>query len=696
MHVMSQKLAPYTLTMWNEHGQVMLSINTMTTSFYDTGVRLAAKAQMAAFKRAGHEPPSVCALDAPIRDSPGVRAAWNDWFARRNGLELLQFEVDNIEMVTTESTMPKMEALCGRLKQLGLDSGHLGFDIEFYAPMQKNVHNYPISVITVCTSSAARVQLCGIFQLEPPQQWTAKCDAKTGDITTGVLPQCLADLLSSCKLVGNNIKSDGTLLAKYYPGMQGLDLADLGDLAQQKLHKKKWSLEALVRHPKVLGQHLDKSIATDQTLPNASKRQTGATSAWHRPLSHDQLRYAANDGYASAEVYFKLSGLDASASVPDDNDAGNDDTSTGSVDLEESPHADMLAIASKLLKQFNGMLPLTADEDNGEENEDNEENEENQAASEFAEWPVNDAIKYLIESLAKEYASSAQVEPLIFPAFLSSEQRSQVHTFAEAHVGIASKTIDGTLGVYHGKCVVLSKCNGAAGPEDIAGIQEPKTREQFPVDPNWHKNPFKGDGRHWLALWLSMGTVQMGAIFTFFLNLSSQGMFVECPERRKAVEDHLVALGKTRESLKFVPRRYFRRMGKFTSPCPEDIIFNMAQVYELMKRIKDPETGTPFLKYNHATIYKNCMRYLQAGYHSPPPGLDVYGVIGHYKTGLEKLRCLSRSTSPGEGYHVHAGGVAKSPGEKALTLTRALTHASPSLCMQGGWTSISRSAALGL
>jgi len=96
-----------------------------------------------------------------------------------------------------------------------------------------------------------------------------------------------------------------------------------------------------------------------------------------------------------------------------------------------------------------------------------------------------------------------------------------------------------------------------------------------------------------------MGTVASGPIFSFFYVMTSNALYLEDPQRRKDVEDHLIKSGSvTREGLKYVKRRVFKRLGKFTCPPPEAIIFNLLEVYDFMRLVVDTNTGASQPKQN--------------------------------------------------------------------------------------------------
>ena len=593
LHVFSMKLVPYVLSMWNDLGQVVLSINTSTTSFSDPAVILAAKAQMAACERAGLTPPKYCRLDAPIRDAPGVQRAWSKWFKGANGMPVIHFEGDIIYLNTQHRPRNWVKE-CDRLKSMVSDLAYLGFDIENYAPMTSGVKTPSTSVITLCTPSSAQKSICLLLHLEPAVNWTASVDHISGRITTGTLPQAVVELLATFTLVGVGIKADVSNLSKFYPNLQHdqLRIIELSEPAKRLdvvQPKRLWTLQNLSRV--ALKVHLDKSLGADSNLPNPSKRVSGATSDWRAvPLQPDQKLYAANDAFASAQCYQALQGL--SIQLGDDNNGASteeeeeeEETTGGLLQVSQ----DMLTIASKLVLEFNCL-----EEDDGTLINDvamHDDGNPDGPVTSYKEWNTIESMSYMVAALCDDFLQDESRDSHTFPSFLTSDMRNIVHEFASSHGNLTSRSIQDEQ---TRKVVRLTRAASTTSSNP-----EPLSKERFPVDSDWHLDSFNGDGFHWLALWFSMGTVASGPIFSFFYVMTSNALYLEDPQRRKDVEDHLIKSGSvTREGLKYVKRRVFKRLGKFTCPPPEAIIFNLLEVYDFMRLVVDTNTGASQPKQN--------------------------------------------------------------------------------------------------
>ena len=187
----------------------------------------------------------------------------------------------------------------------------------------------------------------------------------------------------------------------------------------------------------------------------------------------------------------------------------------------------MLQVASRLLQDF-GTLdpPVAGGHDIGTAEGDeagvraNDADDPEGLAGAFKEWSTHAAMEHLVLARCVQFLDDTTIEVLQLPSFLTSEVREQVHTFAKEN-GLVSRTLEA------GSCGLKGMELQRSVPADIpTGASEPQhaPKERFPVDPLWHKRPFKGDGRHWIALWFAMGNVASGSLFSFFYVMTSNAI----------------------------------------------------------------------------------------------------------------------------------------------------------------------------
>jgi len=149
--------------------------------------------------------------------------------------------------------------------------GLLGFDIEWRAPQFQGDSPGKVALLQLCSGD----DCCAVFHLHSMQ----------------CVPPALEQLLRVCRLAGCGIKGDLTRMVKDLRIGRPPNVLELSDMANAALMvKKRWSLAKLV--DRVVGDRfLDKDLVNVRDVD---------WEAW--PLSEDELKYAANDAYASYYV----------------------------------------------------------------------------------------------------------------------------------------------------------------------------------------------------------------------------------------------------------------------------------------------------------------------------------------------------------------------------------------------------------
>ncbi|KAH0928860.1 LOW QUALITY PROTEIN: hypothetical protein HID58_014587 [Brassica napus] len=153
----------------------------------------------------------------------------------------------------------------------------IGFDIEWRPSFRKGVLPGKAAVVQICVDNS----YCDVMQI----------------IHSGI-PQSLQHLIEDSSLVKVGIGIDGDSVKLFHDhGVSIKDVEDLSDLANKKIGGglKKWSLASLT----------ETLVCKELLKPNRIRLGN-----WEvRPLSKEQLQYAATDAYASWHLYHVLKDL---------------------------------------------------------------------------------------------------------------------------------------------------------------------------------------------------------------------------------------------------------------------------------------------------------------------------------------------------------------------------------------------------
>ena len=113
-------------------------------------------------------------------------------------------------------------------------------------------------------------------------------------------------------------------------------------------------------------------------------------------------------------------------------------------------------------------------------------------------------------------------------------------------------------------------------------------------------------------------------------------------------------LGMSAEAISRAPRRYWRRMARYSCPDPEIMIRHLYDVFSFFKDMKDPSRPEHnFFVADAWAIFVKEIGYVQKGYLSDLPGMNMYVYQRTCaRTGFIFYRSR-RSSSALEGYHLH-------------------------------------------
>ncbi|KAJ4866783.1 Werner Syndrome-like exonuclease [Raphanus sativus] len=153
----------------------------------------------------------------------------------------------------------------------------IGFDIEWRPNFRKGVLPGKVAVVQICVDNS----YCDVMQI----------------IHSGI-PQSLQHLIEDSTLVKVGIGINGDSVKLFHDhGVSIKDVEDLSDLANRKIGGglKKWGLASLT----------ETLVCKELLKPNRIRLGN-----WEvRPLSKEQLQYAATDAYASWHLYHVLKDL---------------------------------------------------------------------------------------------------------------------------------------------------------------------------------------------------------------------------------------------------------------------------------------------------------------------------------------------------------------------------------------------------
>ena len=197
-----------------------------------------------------------------------------------------------------------------------------------------------------------------------------------------------------------------------------------------------------------------------------------------------------------------------------------------------------------------------------------------------------------------------------------------------------------------------------ADPAEIEGFISGIVRD-------WAKGRIKYDIRHFMANFSSMVAADKSSpAYGIFMAYVSASIFKILPGEHDRVRRHMEGLGMTSAAIGKAPRRYWRRMGRYSCPEPEVIIRGLYDVFSFFRNMKDPARPEHnFFVRDAWAIFTKEIAYVQKGYLSDVPGMNMYRY--HHtcaRTGFIFYRGV-RSSSALEGYHMHLRA-AQHPGAK--------------------------------
>ena len=109
----------------------------------------------------------------------------------------------------------------------------------------------------------------------------------------------------------------------------------------------------------------------------------------------------------------------------------------------------------------------------------------------------------------------------------------------------------------------------------------------------------------------------------YYLTYFSTYLILEGEHAR--VRRHMEGLGMSAEAISRAPRRYWRRMARYSCPEPSIIIRGLFDVYTFFREMDDPlRPGHKFLTHDAEAIFVKEIGYVQKGYLSDMPGVNYY------------------------------------------------------------------------
>ena len=207
------------------------------------------------------------------------------------------------------------------------------------------------------------------------------------------------------------------------------------------------------------------------------------------------------------------------------------------------------------------------------------------------------------------------------------------------------------------------------GPADGAQLQKLLDG----IHPQWQRGRLKYDIRHFMANFSMMVAAQKDSpTYGKFMAYVSAAIFKILPGEHARVRRHMEGLGMSAEAISRAPRRYWRRMARYSCPDPEIITRHLYDVFSFFSTMKDPARPTSnFFVADAWAIFVKEIGYVQKGYLSDVPGMNMYVYQRTCaRTGYIFYRSR-RSSSALEGYHLHLRAAqhpcAKSSGYKLET-----------------------------
>ena len=120
------------------------------------------------------------------------------------------------------------------------------------------------------------------------------------------------------------------------------------------------------------------------------------------------------------------------------------------------------------------------------------------------------------------------------------------------------------------------------------------------------------------------------------------------PGKAERVRRHMAGLKMDDAHIGRVGRRYWRRRARYACPDPATIVRGLYDVFLFFREMEDPERpGHRFFTSDADHVFIKEIAYVQQGYLSDPPGLNMYVRVGmSMRTGFIYFRSLRSTCVP--------------------------------------------------
>lgn len=189
------------------------------------------------------------------------------------------------------------------------------------------------------------------------------------------------------------------------------------------------------------------------------------------------------------------------------------------------------------------------------------------------------------------------------------------------------------------------------------------------IDPEWATGPrsqTKYDLYHFIGnVGELVGASKKTPLFKSFMVTVADVFTKLLPGEMERVVHHCREAGMSWDEISALRRRYFRRMCRRHRPEPEQLLREFHDVYECFRDLDDPDQpGRKFFVNDHRRLFLKLCRYIQLGFLSDVPGMNMHVFVRRLSTGFEVFRSLA-STSHLEGMHAHQNAVVAERGRHA-------------------------------
>ena len=166
---------------------------------------------------------------------------------------------------------------------------------------------------------------------------------------------------------------------------------------------------------------------------------------------------------------------------------------------------------------------------------------------------------------------------------------------------------------------------------------------------DWAEGRVKYDIRHWMANWAAMVSADKSSyLFRVFMSYTSDAIYKMLTGEADRVRSHMAGLRMDAAHIGRVGRRYWRRRARYACPDPATIVRGLYDVFLFFREMEDPERpGHRFFTSDADHIFLKEIAYVQQGYLSDPPGLNMYVRVGmSMRTGFIYFRSLRSTCVP--------------------------------------------------